>query len=152
MLIGRPGMTGMTLNVYCGLAETDEMGFALHLLRDDSLFVDVGANVGVYTVLASGVCGATTIACEPIEKARSDLRRNVAVNGIGARVEIHQCAVGAEVGTVLMIDGAGALTNLPNPARWFPVREMRPRPGNQGVQSRSCVSPPRSNRRRVFQC
>ncbi len=112
MLIGRPGMTGMTLNVYCGLAETDEMGFALHLLRDDSLFVDVGANVGVYTVLASGVCGATTIACEPIEKARSDLRCNIAANGIGARVEIHQCAVGAEVGTVLMIDDRDTMNRV----------------------------------------
>jgi FkbM family methyltransferase len=112
VLVGRPGMTGMTLNVYCGLTETNEMGFALHLLRDDSLFVDVGANVGVYTVLASGVCGARSIACEPIEKARSDLRSNVAANRIGDRVEIHQCAVGATVGTVHMLDDRDTMNRV----------------------------------------
>lgn len=112
VLIGRPGMTGMTLNVYCGLAETNEMGFALHLLRDDSLFVDIGANVGVYTVLASAVCGAATIACEPIDKARADVHRNVAINGIASLVEIHQCAVGAEIGTVTMTDDRDTMNRV----------------------------------------
>jgi len=112
VLMGRTGMTGMTLNIYCGLAETEEMGFALHLLREDSLFVDVGANVGVYSVLASGVCGATTVACEPIDKARAVLFRNVDVNGIAGRVEIHRCALGAETGSVRMTDDRDTMNRV----------------------------------------
>jgi hypothetical protein len=42
----------------CGLTEFEDMGFALHLLTDEDLFGDIGANVGFYSVLASGVRGA----------------------------------------------------------------------------------------------
>ncbi len=98
-LLGRHGMTGMTLNVYCGLAEPGPMGFLLHLLRPGDLFVDAGANVGVYTVLASGVCGARSVACEPIDAAAADMQRNVDLNGIGEQVEIARCALGAAEGT-----------------------------------------------------
>ena len=57
-LIARNGMTGATGNIYCGLHEFTDMAFVLHLLRPDDLFVDVGANIGSYTVLASSVCEA----------------------------------------------------------------------------------------------
>ena len=40
--------------VAVGLFEFEEMVFVLHALRPSSLFVDVGANVGFYTVLAGG--------------------------------------------------------------------------------------------------
>ena len=60
------GMTGATGNWYCGLHEVDEMGFVLHALRPGDLFVDVGANIGSYTVLAAGAVGADAIAVEPV--------------------------------------------------------------------------------------
>ena len=41
----RTGETGLTGNIYCGLHEFEEMGFLLHLLRPDDLFVDVAGNV-----------------------------------------------------------------------------------------------------------
>src|SRR5215469_765130 len=56
LVVGR-GETGLTGNVYCGLMEYEEMLFLLHFLRPDHLFVDVGANAGAYTVLASKVVG-----------------------------------------------------------------------------------------------
>src|ERR1700761_268360 len=52
-LIVKKGMTGATGNMYCGLHEYNEMAFLLHLLREDDLFIDIGANIGSYTVLAS---------------------------------------------------------------------------------------------------
>src|SRR5438552_2237409 len=61
-LLVKRGMTGATGNIYCGLHEFVEMAFCLHLLRRDDLFLDIGANVGSYTVLASKVCGARSIA------------------------------------------------------------------------------------------
>lgn len=54
VLFAKRGMAGATGNWYCGLHETEEMGFVLHFLRPDDLFVDVGANIGSYTVLAAG--------------------------------------------------------------------------------------------------
>src|SRR5712672_1629721 len=47
----RSGDTGLTGNIYAGLHEFPDMGFLLHFLREDDLFVDVGANAGSYTIL-----------------------------------------------------------------------------------------------------
>jgi hypothetical protein len=60
-LIVRRGTTGVTGNIYCGLHEFIEMGCLVHLLRPDDLFLDLGANIGSYTVLAAGVCRARAI-------------------------------------------------------------------------------------------
>ncbi len=54
-LIIAKGMTGATGNIYVGLHDFEKMGFLLHLLRPEDLFADVGANIGSYTILASGV-------------------------------------------------------------------------------------------------
>jgi hypothetical protein len=40
-----PSMTGATGNIYAGLHEFEDMAFVLHLLRENDLFVDVGANI-----------------------------------------------------------------------------------------------------------
>lgn len=96
----RNGMTGATGNIYCGLHEFVDMAFLLHLLRPGDLFVDVGANIGSYTVLASAVCGARSISIEPDPVTVQSLRRNVEVNGIEDRVTVVESAVGAAAGTV----------------------------------------------------
>lgn len=98
-LVVRRGMTGATGNIYCGLHEYADMAFMLHLLREDDLFLDLGANVGSYTVLASKVCGAKSISVEPDPETLLFLQRNVDTNGIGDRVEIVETALGATSGT-----------------------------------------------------
>lgn len=97
-LVVRRPMTGASGNIYAGLHEYMEMGFLLHFLRPEDLFLDVGANVGSWTILASAVCGARTIALEPDPAAAAKLARNVAANDIGGRVEIRQVAAGADHG------------------------------------------------------
>lgn len=97
-LVVRRGMTGATGNIYCGLHEYADMAFVLHLLRKDDLFLDLGANIGSYTVLASSVCGARSIAIEPDPGTVLRLRRNVQANGIADRVEIIETALGAATG------------------------------------------------------
>lgn len=99
-LAARNGMTGATGNIYCGLHEFVDMAFLLHLLRPGDLFVDVGANIGSYTVLASAVCGARSIAIEPDPGAVQSLERNVEINGIGDRMSVIEAAAGAAPGTV----------------------------------------------------
>lgn len=65
-LFVQKGMTGATGNLYVGLHEFEDMSFVLHGLRPDDLFVDVGANVGSYTVLAGAAVGASCVSFEPI--------------------------------------------------------------------------------------
>lgn len=99
-LAARNGMTGATGNIYCGLHEFVDMAFLLHLLRPGDLFVDVGANIGSYTVLASAVCGARSIAIEPDPGTAQSLKRNIELNGIADRTTVIEAAVGASEGTV----------------------------------------------------
>ena len=111
-LLMRPGDRGLTLNHYLGLAEFAEMGFALHYLEPDDLFVDVGANAGAYTVLASGAAGARSIACEPDPDAIDRRRDNVALNGLGGRVELHETAVGATIGAIAVTRRYGPMNQV----------------------------------------
>jgi FkbM family methyltransferase len=99
-LAARHGMTGATGNIYAGLHEFADMAFTLHFLRHTDLFMDVGANIGSYTLLASGVCKARTISFEPDPQSMEFLRRNVELNGLHGRVVLEQAAAGAEEGEV----------------------------------------------------
>lgn len=101
----RRGMTGATGNIYTGLHEFDGMMLPLHFLRTGDLFLDVGANIGSFTVLASGVAGATTWAFEPDPDTASALLRNVELNGLADRVTIHQMALGDYDGTISFTSG-----------------------------------------------
>jgi FkbM family methyltransferase len=101
-LLVRPGMTGATGNVYAGLHEFEDMAFVLHALRPEDLFIDVGANVGSYSVLAAKAVGASVVAFEPIATTFRHLQDNLALNAISARVDARQVCVGRAAGTVEM--------------------------------------------------
>lgn len=98
MLFMRSGMTGATGNYYCGLHEADEMGFTLHFLRAEDLFLDIGANIGSFSVLASGAVGATAVAIEPIPHTFCLLKDNLILNHIDDRVECHGIGIAAQAG------------------------------------------------------
>jgi FkbM family methyltransferase len=93
-LVVEKGMTGATMNVYCGLHEFADMGFLLHFLRPGDRFADIGANVGSYTVLASGVVGADSICLEPIPDTFTKLERNIKLNGLEGKVTALCCGAG----------------------------------------------------------
>ncbi|MBS0517127.1 MAG: FkbM family methyltransferase [Proteobacteria bacterium] len=108
----RRGMTGATGNLYFGLHEFMSMMLTLHFLREGDLFVDAGANVGVYTVLASGVCHADSLAIEPDPDTVADLRRNIEVNHLGERVRVEAVALGPQDGEVAFSIGLGAMNRV----------------------------------------
>jgi FkbM family methyltransferase len=120
----RHGMTGATGNIYCGLHEFADMAFVLHVLRPGDLFVDIGANVGTYTVLASKVCGASSIAIEPDPSTAQALRRNIALNGIEGIVDVVEAAVGATEGHARFTVGLDTCNRMAT-ARDRDVREVR---------------------------
>lgn len=95
-LIIKKGMTGATQNYYCGLHEFNDMGFLLHFLRDQDLFIDVGANVGSYTILAASEVGADTISFEPIPETFEVLNRNIRLNDIKGKVKTYCAGLGAK--------------------------------------------------------
>jgi FkbM family methyltransferase len=102
-LLARSGMHGATGNIYCGLHECHDMGFVLHFLREGDLFLDVGANIGSYTVLASGAVGAETISFEPVPSSFQHLVDNIYLNRIIDRVRPLNVAVGSVAGELEMV-------------------------------------------------
>jgi FkbM family methyltransferase len=95
-LIINSGMDGATGNIIFGLMEYTDMGFLLHFLRESDTFIDIGANVGVYTVLASAVKKAQTISVEPIPTTFSHLIENIRVNKIEKLVTPYNIGLGDE--------------------------------------------------------
>ena len=108
----RAGETGMTGNVYTGLHDFADMGYLLHVLRDTDLFVDVGANAGSYTILASAAIGARSIAFEPAPETYRRLVDNVRINHREGRVECLNVAVGREAGTVRFSGGSDTTNHI----------------------------------------
>ncbi len=96
----RKGLTGITGNIYTGLHEFNDMGFLLHFLRPGDIFFDVGANVGSYTLLASGICRAKTIAIEASENTAAITQKNIDLNQLKDKVILMNAAAGAQKGTL----------------------------------------------------
>ena len=61
------------------LCQGAQVPLVLHLLRPGDLFLDLGSNVGSYTVLAGAVAGADVIAVEPVPVTLAVLRDNADV-------------------------------------------------------------------------
>lgn len=82
------GMHGATGCIYVGLPEFEDMSFVLHFLKKDDLFLDIGANVGVYSLLASGIKQAKTIAIEPVPTTFNFLQKNIALNQLNKTITL----------------------------------------------------------------
>lgn len=94
----RTGETGLTGNIYTGLHEFADMAFLLHVLRAEDLFVDVGANVGSYSILGGAVAGARGIAFEPVPGTYRRLVENMRINALDETVTCLNRGVGAQPG------------------------------------------------------
>lgn len=99
-IIASPGETGVTGNIYCGLAEFADMAFVLHVLRAGDLFVDIGANAGAYTLLASSVTGAKTYCFEPAPATYARLLANIRLNDLQEKVVALNLALGRSKGKI----------------------------------------------------
>jgi FkbM family methyltransferase len=111
-LLVRHGMTGATGNIYVGLHEFFDMMVPIHFLRPGDLFLDIGANVGTYTVLASGVCRANTFAFEPDPDTVCHLKKNIDVNRLSELVRVYECALGATRGDIAFTVGNDTVNRI----------------------------------------
>jgi FkbM family methyltransferase len=93
-----------TLAYCCGLYDFEDMCFLLHLVRPGEVVGDFGANVGVYSALASSA-GATVLAVEPVPDTYVRLQRTLQLNrscGLGVN-----CGLGEREGTLRFTTNRG---------------------------------------------
>jgi FkbM family methyltransferase len=85
--------------IYLGLPEYDDMMFTMRYLRAGDVLVDVGANIGFYSLIASSVNGgAPVVAIEPHPVASQRLRENASINAF-RNIRIRPVAAGASAST-----------------------------------------------------
>jgi FkbM family methyltransferase len=99
-------------------AEDVLASYSLPFLRAGDTVVDVGANMGVFTILFARAVGpeGLVIALEPNPTVYGYLIRNVARNSLGGAVHAHNIAAGARDATTYLedrgtSDTAGAVTD-----------------------------------------
>jgi FkbM family methyltransferase len=111
-LLASPGMTGITGNWYCGLHDVKDMGFVLHLLRPGDHFVDGGANIGSYTILAAGAVGAAVTCVEPIPATFNHLHRNISINELWHGVSARRVGLSDVAGTLKFTKSLGTANHV----------------------------------------
>ena len=79
-------------------------------LRPGDLFLDIGANVGTYSVLAASL-GATVIAAEAAPDTAELLRENIALNDF-ALVDVVQAAAGSVAGKTRFTEGLDSVNRI----------------------------------------
>lgn len=100
--------------LYAGVFEAGEVRFVVERLRPGGVFLDVGANAGLYSVLAAKRVGpgGRVIAFEPAQANVELLKRNIEMNAL-SNVTIISKAVGDKVGQCqFAVSRDGAMNSL----------------------------------------
>ncbi|HEY5079980.1 MAG TPA: FkbM family methyltransferase [Opitutaceae bacterium] len=90
-----------------GQHETGTERFILDHLRPASAFLDIGANIGYFSLLAAITGGARVVAFEPQRPIAELLSRSVAHNRVGDRVRVEQLALSNAPATMRMTSCPG---------------------------------------------
>jgi FkbM family methyltransferase len=108
--------------LFMGSFEKTEINFIRQKIKPGDVFLDIGANAGLYTVIVSKIVGPTghVYAFEPGERELELLQRNITNNNL-ANVTIVKCAVSnkkSEVEFAISHDGAmNSLSKTNHPAQ-----------------------------------
>jgi len=93
-----------SMALYHGLYDVEEMSFLLAWLRPGDTFVDVGANIAPYSLLATSLDGVRAVAFEPDDRARGRAVANAELNAVQDRLALVPMAVGDHDGQALFTD------------------------------------------------
>ena len=98
-----PTKSDLSRFVYVDDLEATERRLLHCLLRPGDVFVDVGANFGLYTVEASALVGPSgaVLAFEPAANAYDDLRHNIAIGDLD-NVDARQIALSHSEGPAIL--------------------------------------------------
>src|SRR5262245_2431439 len=105
--------------IYCDGYELSEREFLKYFLKPGDVFVDVGANIGLFTVLAGRYVGdkGAVYAFEPCAKTYESLLANVKLNGL-TNVSCHRAALSDLPGRrdmTVSLDGFDACNSFSQP-------------------------------------
>ena len=106
-----PGNVVSLVNML-GQYDYNNMHFVQAVLQRSGVFIDVGANIGAYTLIASEAPDVVIVALEPIPAAFAKLQRNIALN---RRTRVHALNLGAskQPGALRMTcDGASSFNQV----------------------------------------
>src|SRR5690606_15223212 len=81
-LVLKKGDAGLVGNYYYGLYEFEESIFLLDYTRKEDLFLDVGANLGHYSLMLSGIRKCKSISIEPIPNVYKQFCELININGL----------------------------------------------------------------------
>ena len=112
--------------IYCEDFELNERTFAWRYLQQGDLFVDIGANIGLYSVIAAKRVGerGQVIAFEPAKLARQRLKENIQLNNF-SNVNIESFALSDREGTSdihVPYDGYDAWSSMAMPIDGSDIR------------------------------
>jgi FkbM family methyltransferase len=102
VIVADPGRFASLKAAFANPPDFPEMLVWSNYLRPGDLFIDVGANVGSYTVWAADL-GAQVIALEPVQETFQIMLENVRLNGYD--VQALQAAAGTACGTTRFTSG-----------------------------------------------
>jgi FkbM family methyltransferase len=87
--------------IYYGIIEYAPTKLVSAYLRPGDTFIDVGANIGYYSMIAARAVGSQgrVLAFEPLARVRASLERSVKLNGF-AHVEVRSEVVDRTTGTI----------------------------------------------------
>ena len=108
-IIADPNETNSPHAVYTNPPNWRQMTTWKRHLRPGDLFVDVGGNIGIYTIFAQDL-GATTITIEPNRHNCLRIREHLALNGYVG--EVHNKAAADKPGTVRITDDLDSYNHL----------------------------------------
>jgi len=97
-----------------GRYDDEVVELLIRSIAHDSLVVDVGASLGLYTVplgLATMALGGELLAIDPLERNCRVTAANVEANGLTGVVRIARCAVGASAGIAVLHSEPGGAGN-----------------------------------------
>ncbi|MBW4509728.1 MAG: FkbM family methyltransferase [Scytonematopsis contorta HA4267-MV1] len=88
--------------MYCGLYDYNEMNFLLRYLRPNDSFLDIGANIGIYTLLAASKIESSSIySFEVLPKNYNRLEENLKINQF-QHVQTYQVAISDITGSIAL--------------------------------------------------
>jgi FkbM family methyltransferase len=93
-LIVEKGHHATRSHYFFGLQDFIDELFVIHFLREGELFIDVGANLGIFSIVVAVATGAKVIAVEPSPSSSRIFKRHVALNDLNDRITLIEACAG----------------------------------------------------------
>lgn len=106
----------LSAHIYCGAFEWEEREWLFSHLKASDVFYDIGANIGLFTLLASEKCSkGSVVAFEPAKDTYALLDENVKLNNTPKNIQLINAAASDANGTqdiYVLTDGRDAWNSM----------------------------------------